>query len=270
MQMHKRISFFVSMMACLCLAPSTAPADEFESRINLELAFRDAILDKPAPSRLLPLIREGEVTITFVRDLPATIGKTDFFLKMDWSYDYQYQTQVENGVTNVSVTPSNIKPIPHLRHVIRMPVDFYRPEVWESRLLGHEFDHVAVSLDPRPRALLRHLCCHIPVYRFSLEGDAKPTDEQIRAGINGEIKRRQSAILDLIRANYATLDQVSLHGQSVMRDRKKYFDSLYTKLNLDAVEFAYQDEVEALLESEAYKSLRPCHVTEDPATRPAR
>ena len=162
--MLRLASYIALCTVVVSLSEVSARADDLDSRINLELAFRDSILEQPAPERFQPLIREGETTITFVRDLPETVGKTEFFLKVDWSYDYRYVTQATDGGTQVTVTPKNVKLTPRLRHVIRMPVAFYHAEVWDSRLLGHEFDHVAVSLDPRPRALLVHLCSNLPEF----------------------------------------------------------------------------------------------------------
>lgn len=241
-------------------------ADEFESQINLELAFRDSILEQPAPRHFQPLIREGETTITFVRDLPANVGKTEFLLNMDWSYDFRYTTETTEGATQVSVTPLNVKLKPRLRHVIRMPVAFYHAEVWKSPLLGHEFDHVAVSLDPRPRALLLHLCSNLPVYRFSTKSEDKPSNEQMREGIDGELQRRQDAILDLLQANYIALDKVSGSGRSAMPNRNVFFESLYTRGNLESVGFPFLPEVATILESDAYKQLRSPHVPADPMT----
>lgn len=251
----------------LVLGDSLARADDFDATINLELAFRDSILEQPAPRHFQSLIREGETTITFVTDLPATIGKTDFFLSMDWTYDYRYAAQVSEGVTQVAVTPTNIKLTPRLRHVIRMPLALYDTKVWESQLLGHEFDHVAVSLDPRPRSLLVYLCSHLPVYRFSIAGTGKPSDEQMRAGINREIERRQAAILELLRANYVALDKVSSHGQSAIQDRKDFFASLYKLQNLTDMKFKFLEDVRPLLESDDYRQLRSFHLPTDPVTR---
>ncbi len=258
------------LTAALLPGDSAARADGFDSLINLELAFRDTILEMPAPDHYQSLIRDGETTITFVRDWPDGVGKTDFFLNLDWSFDYRYKTQTTAGVTEVSVTPLNIKLMPRLRHVIRMPVAWHHAKVWESRLLAHEFDHVAVSLDPRARALLVHLCGELPKDRFSISGREKPSTEQLQAGTNRAIQRRQSAILELIRANYVALDKVSGNGRKAMQDRKDFFESLYTQANLEATEFPFQKEVASLLESEAYRPLRPHYVPTEPMTLPVR
>lgn len=266
-----RLASYIALLAVIVSHRQVpARADDFDSRINLELAFRDSILEQPAPQRFQSLIREGETTITFVRDLPATVGKTEFFLSVDWSYDYRYATQTTDGAIQVTVTAKNVKLTPRLRHVIRMPVAFYHAEVWDSRLLGHEFDHVAVSLDPRPRALLMQLCSNLPPYRFSIEGEEKPSDKQMREGINQEIQRRQSAILDLLQANYLALDKVSSHGQSAMQDRREFFDTLYSETNLKAVEFAYLEDVKSILDHESYRRLKPIHVSADPVGSPIR
>lgn len=250
--------------------PAAANADGFDSLINLELAFRDTILEIPAPSQYQSLIRDGETTITFIREWPSSIGKTDFYLDLEWSFDYRYTARTTAGITEVSVTPLNIKLKPRLRHVIRLPIAWHHTEVWDSRLLGHEFDHVTVSLDPRARAMLVHLCGELPAHRFSMAGQEKPSTAQLQAGINREIDRRQFAVLDLIRANYVALDKVSRNGATAMQDRKDFFESLYTQSNLEATEFPFQKEVASLLESEAYRQLRPRYVPADPTTLPVR
>ncbi len=256
------------MAACVLFSVPAAYGDDFNSRINLELAFRDKILDKPAPPCYQSLIRDGEVTITFTRDLPGTVGKTEFLLNLDWSYDYRYTTQSSDGVTEVTVTPLNIKLTPRLRHVIRMPVAFYRADVWDSRLLGHEFDHIAVSLDPRPRAMLVHLCSNLPAHRFSISDPEKPSDKQMREGINREIQRRQAAVLDLLRTNYVALDKATKHGRTSLQDRSGLFDSFYTRAHLEAVEFPFLQELDSLLDSDSYQRLRARNVVADPTARP--
>lgn len=246
--------------ACLVFGAPTARADDLDSLINLELAFRDTILQTPAPKRFQQLIRDGETTITFVDDFSDSVGKTDFFLNLDWSFKYRYKTQTTDSVTSVLVTPENVKLQPRVRHVIRMPVALYNAQVWESHLLAHEFDHVAISLDPRPRALLVHLCGNLPTYQFPTNGSEKPSDQQMRERINNDIKSRESAVLDLLRANYVALDKVSKHGGVAIQDRRAFFASLYSRSNLEATKFAYLREVASLLESDQYRDLRPRQV----------
>ena len=266
-----RLALITALATALNLSwAATTYADGFDSLINLELAFRDKILDQPAPNCYQALIRDGETTISFVRDFPDSIGKTDFFLNSDWSYNYRYTNRATETGTEVSVTALNIKIAPRLRHLIRLPLAWYQAEVWESRLLSHEFDHVAVSLDPRPRALLVHLCSKLPTHRFSIGAEEKPSDKQLRQRIDREIQRRVSAVLDLVRANYVLLDKVSRNGQVAMRDRNAFFKRLYTRSNLEATEFPFRQEVAPLLESERYRQLRPRHVPVDPTARPLR
>ena len=261
LQMLRRAIISLILAVVISNEPIVALGEDFDSFINLELAFRETILETRAPKRFQSLIRRGETTITFVHDWPQGVGKTDFLLNTAWSYDYRYKTQIADGVTAVAVTPKNIKLKPQVRHVIRMPVALYRAEVWESWLLAHEFDHVAVSLDPRPPALLVHLCRKLPVIRFSIPSSEKPSDEQMRDGINQEIENRQSAILELIKANYKALDDVSQHGRKAMSDRDQFFQDLYSRSNLEREQFPYLAEVDSLLESEAYKALGPRQVS---------
>ena len=260
------IAAAILMATMSCCGPA-AHADDFDSLINLELAFRDTILDTPAPQHYQALIRDGETTITFVGDLPGTVGKTDFFLDLDWSYDYRYTAEIIDGNTSVAVNAMNIQLKPRLRHVIRLPVAFHHAGVWATPLLAHEFDHVAVSLDPRPRALLVHLCRNLPTYRFTINGQTKPSDEPMREGINREIRRRQSAVLDLLRANYVALDKVSKHGRQAIEQRDEFFETLYTRQNLEAAGFPFLRQADSLLASQSYQRLGPRHLASPPAAR---
>ena len=99
-----------------------------------------------------------------------------------------------------------------------------------------------------------------------MTGQEKPSDSQMRDGINQEIQRRESAVLELLRTNYIALDKVSQNGRTAMQDRNVFFESLYTQSNLEAAKFPFRQEVAALLESESYRQLRPCHVAADPVT----
>jgi hypothetical protein len=55
-----------------------------------------------------------------------------------------------------------------------------------------------------------------------------------------------------------------------MQDRKVFFESLYTKTNLEAAKFPFQQEASAFLESEEFQRLLPCHVATDPTSRELR
>lgn len=263
------VAISVGVLLLAAISPK-AQADDIDSLINLDRAFRDEILGQSAPQAYQGLIRDGETTITFVDDFGDTVGKTDFFLLFEWAYDYRYTTKAEGDSQLVEVTAMNVRLKSRVRHVIRLPNAHFHAEVWRSRLLGHEFDHVAVSLDPRPRIILLELCRKLPKYRFSIKASEKPAETQMRNGIDREIQRRQDSVLDLIRANYVLLDKETTHGRVSMKDRNAFFNALYTRDNLTASRFAFTNEVGEFLSSEAYNHLRPRHVSVDPATLEVR
>ena len=83
-QTLQRLGVFRLAIAVALLLPAVAKADA-DGLINKQLAFRDTILGQPAPRALRGLIKEGDVTVTFVTDLRASEGKTHYFFDVDFS-----------------------------------------------------------------------------------------------------------------------------------------------------------------------------------------
>ena len=73
--------------------------------------------------------------------------------------------------------------------------------------------------------------------------------------------------LELARANYVLLDKVSDHGQIPIPQREQFFAQLFTRANLQRNRFPFLDQVSKLLESEAYRAVKPKNLTADPAAR---
>ncbi len=250
------------LLLLLVSVPRALLADELDALINLDRMGRDSILGQPAPDALLPLIRNGETIITFVPDFGDSVGKTDFHMKLDWTFDFKYTLSPADPHHTVTLTPLRVRIMPRVRHVIRLPLTFYERHVWETPLLRHEFDHVAVSLDPRAQMLLDHLCQSLPPSSFVLEPTGgteppRPSDERVRMLINRQIEDRHAAIRALVQANYLRLDRLSQHGRIPIPKRAEFFEQLYRRANLEESRFPYLTEVAEFLESETYRQARP-------------
>ena len=70
-----------------------------------------------------------------------------------------------------------------------------------------------------------------------------------------ERDRSSDAVTALLQANYRLLDDVSKHGKQRIEDRESFFRRLFTKQNLDAMQFPYLGDVLDLLERKEYQAI---------------
>jgi len=260
------MSYLARVMLALVLLPTVCFADA-EALINRRLAYRETILGQRAPQAVERLVKDEHTVVTFVADLPPDHAKTHFFIDVDWKFDYKYKALEEGDARELELTVSNVRLQIAERHVVRLPLAFHRADVWETQLLLHEFDHVAVSGDQRIRLLLAEVCGKLPTIAVQLVDDKKPDDAFLGKLVNKEINRRKDAVVNLARANYVLLDKVSEHGKVPVPQRERFFTQLFTRANLRQHRFPYLEQVSKLLESEAYRAVKPKHLKADPAAR---
>ena len=242
--------------------PAVSPTDEKPATTTREPIPVDA-----APPELKRLIADGKVKVVYDSDPEfekAQQGWATFNLLLEQTFHFKRTKVPKNGQSLVKAVVTKLTPKIELTHLIRLPASFKAPDIWQSTTLRHEFDHVAVSLDPRALMLLRHLLEHLPVVELTLEPDEEPSDERIRQLINEEIKRRHEAVLELMRQNNVLLDKVSRHGTRPVPDRAVFFAKLYTKEHLAEMKFPFVDQVLDLLKSSKYEKVELRFVPRDP------
>ena len=154
-----------------------------------------------------------------------------------------------------------------VEHVVRLPIKYKTDTVWNGRLLRHEFDHVAVSLDPRPVLLVQHLCQNLPPVERTLAAGEEPSDVVYKRIINEEFDRRLKAVNALLQANYVLLDQISKHGTIPIPKRAEFFRKLYTKENLAEQKFPFVEDAIPLLESPSYQQAELRFLPRDPTEK---
>lgn len=260
----------VARMLAITIAASSfgiverAHSADASALINRDLVFRTEILDQRAPDAVQRLITNKDAVITFVGDLAKEHGKTHFFMNVDWKFDYKYRTRTQANSVEVTLEASNIRVECKTRHIVRMPLAYHRVDVWQTQLLLHELDHVAVSGDDRVQMLLEALCSNLPPITTKLMSGTKPSDKFCVAAISQEINRRRNAVIELARANYVLLDKLTEHGQRPVPNRLRFFAGLYTERNLEQNRFPFAKEVATLLESEEYRAVKPPNLATDP------
>lgn len=228
---------------------------------------REPIPDDDAPRELKRLIADGKVKVVYDSDPEfekAQRGWADFNVRLEHSFKYSLKKSQKNDRWRVRVVVTRLDPKIELTHLIRLPASFKSPEIWQSQILRHEFDHVAVGLDPRAMLLLRHLLAHLPVIERTLEPDEEPSNERLSQFINEEIDRRREAVVELMRQNNVLLDKVGAHGARPVPDRAAFFAKLYTKEHLAERKFPFVDQVLDLLKSPQYENAELPFLARDP------
>lgn len=228
---------------------------------------REPIPDDDAPRELKRLMAAGKVKVVYESDpefVKASRGWADFHLGLEHSFKYGLTKSKKNSRWRVKLTVTQFEPKIELTHLIRLPASFKSPEIWQSQILRHEFDHVTVSLDPRAMLLLRHLLTHLPVIERTLEPDEEPTNERLNQIINEEVDRRRRAVIELMRQNNVLLDKVGAHGAQPVPDRATFFAKLYTKEHLAEQKFPFVEQVLGLLATAKYENAELPFLPRDP------
>lgn len=141
-----------------------------------------------------------------------------------------------------------------VRHHIRLPSGYALSTGWYRNLVQHEFDHVAISTDERPRLLLKHLLLGVSDFEREVPAETRITDKFVRAIIKEELDHRKDAVVELIRHGYEELDHTTHHGENPLPNRKEFFVALFTEEGLQRAHFKYLEEARALLKTMPYRS----------------
>ena len=219
-----------------------------------------AVEPPPPPPELKELIERGGVTFDFYDPQQKKMsrpGLTQFVLTCNWEYRLSAESRTRAGKTRVVVKPFGIQVTSRVEQTMLLPREMVDDAFWKKSLVLHEFDHVTVVADPRPRRLMQHMADKLRVVERTLERGQQPSDALHKEMINDELNARRQAITDLINRNHVLLDAQSQHGAVALPQRLKFFQDLYTKSNLTAAEFPYLSEVLDLLPTKAYSQPEP-------------
>ena len=181
-------------------------------------------------------------------------GKTYWHVVAKRKSDWKWKSRKE-GDQKLLTIDVDVKEVTFaVNHEVRIPVKYANEkQFWARKLVIHELDHVSISTDPRPRRLINHLYRNLKVIERQIPDADAVTKESVKSIVDEEFRKRNDAVVELIRANQNLLDQVAQHGVQVIGDRKAFFHTLYTKENLAEAKFPFVDDVLDLLETDAYQ-----------------
>lgn len=252
----------------LCVAQLSAQSERPTINATRTSDTRQPVPRDGVPRELLRLIDDGQVEVVYDSEpefVKADRAWADFHIQLRYSFKYDLTKTQKNGRWQVKLTITQLDSKIELTHLIRLPASFKSPDVWRLRTLRHEFDHVAVSLDPRAILLLKHLLTNLPEIERTLEAKEAPTNELLNKLIDDEIAKRREAVVELMRQNNRRLDKIGTHGAQVVPDRANFFATLYTKENLAEMKFSFIEQVLDLLETPEYREADLPFLARDPA-----
>ncbi len=228
-------------------------------------------VDETAAAEIPPyfkqLIAQGSVEFEFYdsraqwRRYPA---QAVFLLYVDHRYRFRYDATEHGGSLHLRIRPGMQKVDCRVSHKIRMPDRFDSDHRWSHWLVAHEFDHVAISTDPRPVMLVEHLLRKLRLIRRTVDPRETVDTRYVARIVDHEFVKRRDAVEHLIQSNYDLLDELTRHGVRPIPDREAFFKSLYTKPNLERMQFPYTAEVSSRLSERAYRNAELLYAFQPP------
>jgi hypothetical protein len=217
----------------------------------------------PAPPEFRRLIDAGRVDIRFYdREAPPGPhpGRAEFDVLLNHDYKFQFRHSGARPAARTTITLTQQRICCHPVHRVYLPKSVETEDRWNDSLMRHEFDHVAVSSDPRVSLLLKHLVRSMGTIE-TRPGEMPLSDRtRIQQLINQECSKRTRALVDLVQANQHLLDEITEHGMRPLPDRETFFKSLYTAPNLHKAGFPYLCQVAGLLNSPGYQTAELLHL----------
>lgn len=227
------------------------------------------------PPHLARMVDVGHVQIQVNDRLLRQHSKmalTLFDFQSDYSFRYQLLPQRAQPTAPVSRLRVVLnQPRTKLTHTIVLGSQFQPVKPWHSPLLLHEFDHVAISTDPRFRRLLTWLDGKQITRMVPLAGNLPEAEGVVQTYIQQELNSRTEALRQVTQEYYRRLDADSREGTQPLSDRARFFLNLYTLHDLRGQKFPYCDEVAPALAQVNLQAVRQHYLlVQDETQTPSR
>ncbi len=217
---------------------------------------------EPAPPReyFEGLVESANVRFEFYdprREPHRHRGFTTYQLGISHHYGFRYDwVEFDDGGRRVTIRPK-LKEITYtLENKVRLPRSLETDRRWSDPLVHHEFDHVAMTIDPRPRMLVEHLYRQLGPLARRVGGEAILDRSWGEAVVEEALRPRREAVLNLLLANEDLLDEATRHGAVRLKDRRAFFQGLFSEENLRRQQFPYLPEVRKLVRRRDYRQAK--------------
>lgn len=200
-----------------------------------------------APGEFVRLIDRGNVKILVDDDRIRNAGKTALTVfQFVIDYDFKFRHQLLGYDKQAQVWQAKIvawmdQPKVKLDHKICIQSSFAPPSPWASKLLRHEFDHVAISTDPRLIKIIKRALQQRRQWVAKWEQTAAPTEQDVRKNILDNFVSEVTTLERLVQSQYDFLDKESYQGVSAINNRTDFFKRLYSVPGLDGCKYEMDD-----------------------------
>ena len=224
--------FLIVAFVCFCtLVTSTRSAIAQHAKPHPWLA--------DAPGEFVRMIDRGNVNIVVDDDRVRKAAKSALTVfQFSVEYDFRFRHQLigydrEANVWQARIVAWMDQPKIKLEHKVCVQSNFTPTFPWETKLLRHEFDHVAISTDPRLVKIIRRTLQQRRQWNEKWEQSSAPTERDVRDRILAAMKAEVQLLEKLVQCQYDLLDQESAQGLSAIGSRKEFFSGLYAVEGLE-------------------------------------
>jgi hypothetical protein len=186
-----------------------------------------------APGEFVRLIDRGSVRIEVddqrVNDAnKAALTVFQFKTKYDSKFRYEWVAGDQRDTWKARIVATLRECKVTLDHTIVLKSSFQPTEPWQTRLVKHEFDHVAISTDPRALKIIDRFLRRKRVWVAEWQQPDRPSENDVRDRLKEQVEADVKQIELLIQTQYDWLDQQSNEGLASLVDRFEFFNELYS------------------------------------------
>ena len=202
-----------------------------------------------APGEFVRLINRGNVKMVLDDDCVQKAGKTAltvFLFVIDYDFKFRHRSlgfDNQSQVWQANIVAWMDQPKVKLDHKIYLQSTFAPSSPWESKLLRHEFDHVAISTDPRLLKIIKRALQQPRQWVAKWDQASAPTEKDIRKSILENFKSEVTSLEQMVQSQYDVLDKESSQGMSAIPSRTDFFKQLYTAEGLNQCNFMMDDSM---------------------------
>ncbi len=248
---HHRILAFL-FLAILGAISQQSVRGEDDDVLNAELIAS-------APSEYRRFIERGKVSFRHDDKKLKAMGKaglTEFHFDIKQTFNCRLNSTRSGNKKakriSVSITDFSYE----ISHTVIVLSQKTVANAWEDKILKHEFDHVAISTDPRVAQLVRSQVGTSFTFVVATESpQVELTENQVLAKVREELDKRRDKIQECVQSNYDLLDSVSTAGTRAIQDRNKFFEQLYLRDNLLKCGLELNEDLKKLIASAKYKKI---------------
>jgi hypothetical protein len=200
-----------------------------------------------APGEFVRLIDAGNVRIEVDDETVRKSGKsalTVFKFDVDYNVRFRFQTlgfDRDTDTWSLRILAWFEQNKLTIEHKVCISSRFTPIAPWETKLLQHEFDHVAVSTDPRLLKIVKRALQERRNWTETLVQVRAPTEDDVRKLAMDKYTFVVRELEQLVQSQYDSLDKISDQGRQEIDTRVEYFWNLYTVEGLEKCHFEVDD-----------------------------